>query len=58
MADLHTEVSMTEVAHFARLVALLNEVERLAQERNDTELKALVDACREDLRALTAERHG
>ncbi len=44
--------SMTEVPHFTRLVAFLEDAGDLAHVNADEELEALVDRCRTDLLAL------
>jgi hypothetical protein len=47
------KVSLTELVHFRVLVAFLCTIEQLAQERDDDELKQLVEDVRLDLAALS-----
>lgn len=41
--------SLTQTRHFRRLVDFLSDVERIADERCDLELREAVEACRDDL---------
>lgn len=50
--QLHIEIDIIGRPHFLRLVEFLAEVEQLADERVDLELRELIEDARADLRNL------
>jgi hypothetical protein len=55
MAQARINVSLTEMAHFRRLVGFLRDVEEHADEQCDVTLQALVHEVRDDLARLAVE---
>lgn len=55
MAEIRANVTLTELPHFRRLVAFLEDAERLADARVDLELQDLVKRAREDLLGMPYE---
>lgn len=52
MAKARLSVSITETLHYQRLVDFVAEVEELADQRGDDDLRRLVDDLRGDLGSL------